>query len=158
MQVHALALALMSRRPTVHDAETPLPVPHAVAYKLFAESAYHWLPLRMTAPRPYRYPRGHVGHARLEREVDGVALVFTVWYSYDPRARLIRWSTDTADLTIAGDARFEPISPKTCRLHYRCSVDLPALDEALALELTHDGGATRVVRDFHDRVIAALRA
>lgn len=134
---------------------TSLPVSAAEAYALMSQSDRipEWMAVVRSARILTRYLDGRPEKVGFIVNLQRASMGYTLRYAYDDEALHLTWSTaEGAKTVVAGSARFQPLGPRACLLHYEIelgkSTHLPAWGD----EMYNGHPASSVISDFRDFV------
>ncbi len=140
--------------PIASEVSTTLTVGAGVAYEVFADAVEipRWLPIVQTARVLARTPEGRPAKVAFTRKLERGSLGYTLEYTYDPSTLTVSWATPaSSNVTLRGEARFLPLSPRACMMLYRLELDLPIVDDLINSELDKHP-ASLVVAEFREHL------
>jgi len=132
------------------EVSTTLPMDADAACALFADVAAipTWLPLVASVRVLHRGVDGRPDQVAFLARFERATLGYTLHYQHDPVARIVSWSTPPeSELVISGAARFLPLGPGACLLHYHLALDVPVSARFLDTSYS-DHAATAVAAAF----------
>ena len=150
----AIAFAYSPQSPLSSEVSTTLSVSAGAAFEVFADAVEipRWLPLVQNARILALRSDGRPGRVAFTRKLERGSLGYTLEYSYDPANYTIHWTTpDTSNVTLTGQARFAPLSNRSCLMLYRVVLDLPVVDDMITTELDMHP-ASLVVAEFREHL------
>lgn len=125
--------------------------PADYCYRLFcnADDIPGWLWVVGRAVVQQRDAQGRATEVDFMGSLKRASIAYSLSYSYDDEQLEVRWHRRrVAALALGGSARFAPLDPQSCRLHYtlhsELSQGLPRWDD----KLYHSRPAEAVVLDF----------
>ncbi len=132
-----------------------LPIPADQAYALMSQSERipEWMAVVRSARTLTRYLDGRPEKVAFMANLLRASMGYTLRYTYDDEALALSWSTaEGAKTVIAGNARFQPLGPRACLLHYEIELNkhssLPAWNDSM-----YTGHpASSVLNDFREFV------
>ena len=127
--VQAATDELFGRNPDV--STTTLPISCGQAFDLFADAARtaEWLPIIRRAHVLRRDEQERPTRVSYLANVDRGLLGYTLHYTYDTSARVVRFHTRAdAGLRIEGTAHFTPLGDAACMMQYQLSVRVPVVE------------------------------
>ena len=149
--VAALAYATS---PLTSEVSTTLGVSAGAAYEIFSDAIEipRWLPIVQTARTLIRGADGRPERVSFTRKLERGSLGYTLEYAYEPSKLSVAWSTPKdSNVTLAGEARFTPLSMRACMMRYKLEIELPIVDDLIASELDCHP-ASQVVSEFREHL------
>jgi uncharacterized membrane protein len=134
---------------------TTLPISAQEAYELMSQSERtpEWMAVVRSARTLTRYLDGRPEKVAYMVNLRRASMGYTLRYTYDDNNLVLAWSTaEGAKTVVVGNARFQPLGPRACLLHYEIELNkhssLPAWND----DMYNGHPASSVLSDFRDFV------
>jgi uncharacterized membrane protein len=150
------AITIRDESPSLGSSlSSTLPISAEEAYALMSlsERIPEWMAVVRSARTLTRYLDGRPEKVAFIVNLQRASMGYTLRYSYDDSALTLKWATAPgAKTVVAGSARFQPLGPKACLVHYELELSkhssLPAWND----EMYNGHPASSVLNDFRDFV------
>lgn len=134
---------------------TSLPVSAPEAYALMSQSERmpDWMAVVRSASTLTRYLDGRPEKVAFMVNLKRASMGYTLRYSYDDEALHLDWTTaEGAKTMVTGSARFQPLGPRACLMHYQIALNKSANLPAWGDDMYNGNPASSVISDFRDFV------
>jgi uncharacterized membrane protein len=148
----AITIEDLERKPG-SALSTTLPVSADAAYALMSQSERipEWMGVVRSARTLTRYLDGRPEKVAFIVNLKRASMGYTLRYTYDDEALILSWSTaEGAKTVVAGSARFQPLGPRACMLHYAIELTKSSSLPAWGDDMYNGHPASSVISDFRD--------
>jgi uncharacterized membrane protein len=134
---------------------TTIPASAAEAYALMSQSERtpEWMGVVRSARTLTRYLDGRPEKVAFMVNLTRASMGYTLRYTYDDKDLVLAWSTaEGAKTVVVGSARFQPLGPRACLLHYEIELNKHSSLPAWGDDMYNGHPASSVISDFRDFV------
>lgn len=154
---HFYEIPTVEDQPALVDSSlsVSLPICAERAYRLFSDSEAipEWMGVVRSSRIISRTEDGRARRTAFIARLERASMGYTLEYTYDDDNMQLRWKTSAqASTVIDGSARFQPLGPRACMMHYELDLHTQASMPAWGDEMYNGHPASAVLSDFRDYV------